>query len=63
MLKIVLDYISAPKVDHMYAMSIVLAIGVINICRGSAFNAMFVVGTHTGKSSVERILYCSLIPP
>ncbi|KAG7166923.1 ATP-binding cassette sub-family C member 11-like [Homarus americanus] len=55
MLKVVLDYINEPMVDNMYASLIVLAIGVINICRGSTFNAMFVVGTHTG--AVQAMMY------
>lgn len=55
MLKIVLDYVSAPEVDHTYALTLVAAIGIINVCRGSAFNAMFVVGTHTGMLSTQRI--------
>ncbi|XP_069952910.1 ATP-binding cassette sub-family C member 12 isoform X2 [Cherax quadricarinatus] len=60
MLKTVLDYINEPEVDHQYASLIVLAIGVINLCRGSAFNAMFVVGTHTATrvtGAVQAMMY------
>ncbi|XP_042225839.1 multidrug resistance-associated protein 5-like isoform X2 [Homarus americanus] len=60
MLKVVLDYINEPMVDNMYASLIVLAIGVINICRGSTFNAMFVVGTHTATrvtGAVQAMMY------
>ncbi|XP_071525767.1 ATP-binding cassette sub-family C member 5-like isoform X3 [Panulirus ornatus] len=60
MLKLVLDYINDSEIDHLHASLIILGIGVINICRGSAFNAMFVVGTHTATrvtGAVQAILY------
>lgn len=56
MLKMVLDYIDKPEIDNLYAGLVVLAIGIINICRGSAFNAMFVVNTHTGEYNLAYFL-------
>lgn len=52
-LKMVLDYINEPETDHSYAGILVGAIFLINVCRGAAFNGMFVVGTHTGKHIYE----------
>ncbi|XP_045623977.2 ATP-binding cassette sub-family C member 12 isoform X1 [Procambarus clarkii] len=60
MLKMVLDYIDKPEIDNLYAGLVVLAIGIINICRGSAFNAMFVVNTHTATrvtGAVQALMY------
>ena len=54
MLKLVLDYITVPEVDILYACLLILTTFAINMGRGALFNAMFVVGTHTGKQTEEK---------
>lgn len=59
-LKMVLDYINEPETDHSYAGILVGAIFLINVCRGAAFNGMFVVGTHTATritGAVQALIY------
>ncbi|XP_050696667.1 ATP-binding cassette sub-family C member 5-like isoform X1 [Eriocheir sinensis] len=60
MLKLVLDYIAEPETDLLYASLITVGTFAINLSRGAAFNAMFVVGTHTATritGAVQAMIY------
>ncbi|KAK8395732.1 hypothetical protein O3P69_005668 [Scylla paramamosain] len=60
MLKLVLDYITDPQIDNLYAGLIILATFIINMGRGALFNAMFVVGTHTAArvtGAMQAVMY------
>ncbi|KAK7082304.1 Multidrug resistance-associated protein 5, partial [Halocaridina rubra] len=60
LLKLVLDYINSPESDHAQAIIITISIFLVNVLRGSCFNAMFVVGTHTATrvtGAIQAIMY------
>ncbi|CAL4069089.1 unnamed protein product, partial [Meganyctiphanes norvegica] len=59
-LKLVLDYINDPVVDHLYGGSVCALVLIVNLTRGTLFNAMFVVGTHTATrvtGAVQALIY------
>lgn len=54
LLKIILDYINEPKIDHYYASGLVVAVFVSNVLRGSLFNLQFIICMHACKSKITH---------
>ncbi|KAB7497030.1 Multidrug resistance-associated protein 5 [Armadillidium nasatum] len=60
LLKLTLDYINKPEIDHLYGTYIIVGIFLVNVVRGASFNLMFVIGTHTATrvtGGIQSMVY------